>query len=84
MPTYMSVECNRCSASVLSHSVSVVEVFARLVTEPFVEQLGTHVVRCDANGKQSVHHDVSISVYLSFIIALQGAIFKFSCKPSDW
>jgi len=60
--SYMSVECNRCSASILSHPVSVVEIFARLMAESFVKHLRTHVVRCNADGKQSMHHDVSVPV----------------------
>jgi hypothetical protein len=70
MQNYMSVECDRCSASILSHPVSVVEIFARLMAEPFVKHLRTHVVRCNADGKQSVHHDVSVPVEFSLAITV--------------
>lgn len=63
MCVYLCVERHRCSLSILSHLVSVVEVVGQGRLLVFVHQIWVGGVGTDGYRQQAVHDDVCISVW---------------------
>lgn len=63
MCVYLRMERHRCSLSILSHLVPVVEVVGQGRLLVFVHQIWVGGVSTDGDRQQAVHNDVCVSVW---------------------